>query len=104
MLYAYPTLQVLSTASDRVGPLIAFGFLLIPALTSHQFARTMRQFTITAAVIGGLSSFSGFWIAYEYNLPVGPTDVVVLGIVYCLAIVAHRLRMAIKVARGSTAK
>ena len=49
-----------SMAVLSVGPLIAFGFLLIPALTSHQFARTMRQFTIAASFLGGVSSFVGF--------------------------------------------
>ena len=80
-----------SMAVLSVGPLIAFGFLLIPALTSHQFAGTMRQFTVTASVLGGLSAFVGFWVAYEYNLPVGPTDVVLLGFVYFLAFVARKL-------------
>lgn len=80
-----------SMAVLSVGPLIAFGFLLIPALTSHQFARTMRQFTITASVLGGLAAFVGFWVAYEYNLPVGPTDVVLLGIIYFLAFLARKL-------------
>ena len=93
-----------SMAVLSVGPLIAFGFLLIPALTSHQFARTMRQFTITAAVIGGFSSFVGFWIAYEYNLPVGPTDVVLLGVVYCFGILAQRLRTAISASRQTRAR
>jgi ABC-type Mn2+/Zn2+ transport system permease subunit len=84
-----------SMAVLSVGPLIAFGFLLIPALISHQFARTMRQFTIAASLLGGVSSFAGFWIAYQCNLPVGPTDVVLLGVVYFLAIAAKKLQAAI---------
>ncbi len=56
-----------SMAVLSVGPLIAFGFLLIPALTSHLFARTMRQFTIVASLLGGASSFVGFWLAYRYR-------------------------------------
>ena len=68
-----------------VGPLISLGFLLIPPLTAHLFARTMRQFTIFASVIGGVASFLGFWIAYQWDLPVGPTDVVLLGIIYALS-------------------
>lgn len=71
-----------SMAVLSVGPLIAFGFLLIPGLISHPFARTMRQFTLYASLIGGIASFVGFWIAYQCNLPVGPTDVVLLGILY----------------------
>jgi ABC-type Mn2+/Zn2+ transport system permease subunit len=78
LLYLLIGLTV-SMAVLSVGPLIAFGFLLIPALASHQFARNMRQFTIIASVLGGLASFFGFWIAYAYDLPVGPTDVVLLG-------------------------
>jgi ABC-type Mn2+/Zn2+ transport system permease subunit len=79
-----------SMAVLSVGPFIAFGFLLIPALASHLFARTMRQFTITASLLGGACSFLGFWIAYQYNLPVGPTDVVFLGIIYLLAFLAKK--------------
>ena len=74
-----------SMAVLSVGPLIAFGFLLIPALTAHLFARTMRQFTIVASLLGGALAFIGFWIAYSYDLPVGPADVVLLGMFYGLA-------------------
>ncbi|HUN56261.1 MAG TPA: metal ABC transporter permease [Smithella sp.] len=65
-----------------VGPLIAFGFLLIPALTAHKIARNMRQFAILAPLIGGVTAFFGFCIAYKLDLPVGPTDVVLLGALY----------------------
>ena len=94
LLYLLIGLTV-SMAVLSVGPLIAFGFLLLPALTSHQFARTMRQFTITASLLGGVSSFVGFWIAYDWNLPVGPTDVVLLGVVYLLAFLGKKLWVAV---------
>src|ERR1043165_9199432 len=60
-----------SMAVLSVGPMIAFGFLLIPALTAHLFARTMRQFTLLASLLGGATAFFGFWIAYQWDLPVG---------------------------------
>ena len=75
LLYLLIGLTV-SMAVLSVGPLIAFGFLLIPALTAHQFARNMRQFTVLASLIGGATAFFGFWTAYQWDLPVGPTDVV----------------------------
>jgi ABC-type Mn2+/Zn2+ transport system permease subunit len=90
LLYVLIGLTV-SMAVLSVGSLIAFGFLLIPALASHLFARTMRQFTVVASILGGIASFGGFWIAYDYNLPVGPTDVVLLGIVYFFAFLAKKL-------------
>ncbi len=89
LLYVLIGLTV-SMAVLSVGPLIAFGFLLIPALTAHLFARNMRQFTILASLIGGAAAFFGFWIAYQYDYPVGPTDVVLLGGVYATAWVAAR--------------
>ena len=84
LLYVLIGLTV-SMAVLSVGPLIAFGFLLIPALTAHWFARNMRQFTVFASVIGGVTAFGGFWLAYQWDLPVGPTDVVLLGVVATVA-------------------
>jgi ABC-type Mn2+/Zn2+ transport system permease subunit len=78
----------ISMAVLSVGPLVAFGFLLIPPLTAHLFARNMRQFSITAAGIGVVSSFLGFWLAFHKDWPVGPTDVALLGVIYLIAFLA----------------
>ncbi len=83
--------MTVSMAVLSVGPLIAFGFLLIPALTAHLFSRNMRQFTTLASLIGGVAAFLGFWVAYRWDLPVGPTDVVLLGVIYGLAWVIAKL-------------
>jgi ABC-type Mn2+/Zn2+ transport system permease subunit len=90
LLYLLIGLTV-SMAVLSVGPLIAFGFLLIPALTAHLFSRTMRQFTVLASLIGGAAAFAGFWIAYAWDLPVGPTDVVLLGVIYAAGWIAARV-------------
>lgn len=83
--------MTVSMAVLSVGPLIAFGFLLIPPLTAHLFARTMRQFMIGSALLGGVMSFVGFWLAYQLDWPVGPTDVVLLGALYALAAAGRSL-------------
>jgi ABC-type Mn2+/Zn2+ transport system permease subunit len=90
LLYLLIGLTV-STAVLSVGPLIAFGFLLIPPLTAHLFARNMRQFSVLASLIGGVSALIGFWLAYQWDLPIGPTDVVLLGMVHAVAWIANRL-------------
>jgi ABC-type Mn2+/Zn2+ transport system permease subunit len=90
LLYLLIGLTV-SMAVLSVGPLIAFGFLLIPALMAHLFARNMHQFTILASLIGGAVAFFGFWIAYQYDLPVGPTDVVLLVGLYAFAWIAAKI-------------
>jgi ABC-type Mn2+/Zn2+ transport system permease subunit len=84
LLYLLIGLTV-SMAVLSVGPLIAFGFLLIPALIAHLWSRTMRQFTVFASLIGGAAAFLGFWIAYRWDLPVGPTDVALLGLIYVVS-------------------
>jgi ABC-type Mn2+/Zn2+ transport system permease subunit len=89
LLYLLIGLTV-SMAVLSVGPLIAFGFLLIPALTAQLFARNMRQFMILSSVLGGVSAFIGFWMAYQWDLPIGPTDVVLLGVIYTFAFCAKK--------------
>ena len=90
LLYLLIGLTV-SMAILSVGPLISFGFLLIPPLTAHLFARNMRQFIVFASLLGGIVSFAGFWLAYQWDWPVGPTDVVLLGMVYTVLWAVQRL-------------
>jgi ABC-type Mn2+/Zn2+ transport system permease subunit len=74
-----------------VGPLISFGFLLVPALTAHLFAQNMRQFFTLASLLGGVTAFLGFWLAYQWDWPVGPTDVVLLGVLYTISFGVKKL-------------
>jgi ABC-type Mn2+/Zn2+ transport system permease subunit len=81
-----------SLAVYGVGPLVTFGFLLLPPLIAHQCAPSMRSFALLAPTIGGVTSLFGFWIALRYDLPVGPTDVALLGVVYAITSALRRLR------------
>ena len=74
-----------------VGPLVTFGFLLLPPLTAHLFARNMRQFALLASALGGVTALTGFCLAYRWDLPVGATDVALLGLLYGVAFTAKRL-------------
>lgn len=75
-----------------VGPLMTFGYLLLPPLIAYSLAGTMRQLVLTSAGIGVVGALAGFALAYRFDLPVGPTDVAFLGIGYGLALVVQRLR------------
>jgi ABC-type Mn2+/Zn2+ transport system permease subunit len=81
----------ISMAVLSVGPLVAFGFLLIPPLTAHLFARNMRQFALAASGIGGVGALAGFYIAYRWDYPVGPTDAALLGAIYGLAFLMQKV-------------
>jgi len=76
-----------SIAVLSVGPLVTFGFLLLPPLIAQVFARNMYQFCGFACAIGAVASFVGFCLAYSWDLPVGPTDVALLGIIYGEAVI-----------------
>jgi ABC-type Mn2+/Zn2+ transport system permease subunit len=89
LLYLLIGLTV-SMAVLSVGPLISFGFLLIPALTAHLYARTMKQFAILASLIGGVSALAGFWAAYQWDCPIGPSDVVILGAAYTVGFILRK--------------
>jgi ABC-type Mn2+/Zn2+ transport system permease subunit len=59
------------------GPLVTFGFLVAPPLAARLLTRHMLSFSIAAAAIGGASAFTGFCLAYRYDLPLGPAEVAV---------------------------
>ena len=89
-----------SMAVLSVGPLVAFGFLLMPPLIAHLFARNMRQFALFASAIGGVTAFVGFCLAYRWDYPVGPTDVALLGVIYALGFFARKLIESLKLAES----
>ncbi|HTD88091.1 MAG TPA: metal ABC transporter permease [Candidatus Binatia bacterium] len=83
--------MTISTSVLSVGPLVTFGFLLLPPLIAHQFAATMRQFALISSAMGGLTAFTGFALAYRWDLPVGATDVALLGAVLAVSFVLKKL-------------
>jgi ABC-type Mn2+/Zn2+ transport system permease subunit len=91
----------ISMAVLSVGPLVTFGFLLIPPLIAHLFARNMRQFALIASAIGVAASFVGFCLAYRWDYPVGPTDVTLLGVMYALAFAVRKTIETLKFARSA---
>lgn len=81
----------ISMAVLSVGPLVTFGFLLLPTLAAHQLANTMRQFAVLSSLIGFFAAFAGFYVSYRWDLPVGPTDVALLGWVLGAVILFKKL-------------
>jgi len=60
-----------------VGPLLIFGFLVVPPLAARQITRGMWPFSIVASLIGGATALIGFYLSLRWDLPLGPTDVAV---------------------------
>lgn len=57
------------------GPLVTFGFLVVPTLTARLLTSRMLTFSLVAAALGGVAAFGGFYGAYRLDLPLGPAEV-----------------------------
>jgi ABC-type Mn2+/Zn2+ transport system permease subunit len=79
----------IAIAVMTVGPLVAFGFLLLPPLTVYLFARTIRALVVGASLVGGVCALIGFCLAYGLDLPAGPTEVALLGVVHLAAVLVR---------------
>jgi ABC-type Mn2+/Zn2+ transport system permease subunit len=67
------------------GPIVTFGFLLLPAVTARLFVRRMLTFSIASSLLGGATAFFGFAAAYRYDLPLGPAEVAIASVILLLA-------------------
>jgi ABC-type Mn2+/Zn2+ transport system permease subunit len=81
------------------GPLVTFGFLVVPPLTARLLTRRMLTFSIAASLIGGATSFAGFYCAYRFDLPLGPAEVALASVV--LMVVALGAAALRSIRRGS---
>ncbi len=59
----------------EAGPLVVFGFLVLPALAALRVAPGLGAALGIAAALGVLCSVGGFELAYRVDLPTGPTSV-----------------------------
>src|SRR5437867_848710 len=64
-----------------VGPLVMFGFLIVPPMIAGRLAIGMRNVSIVAALVGAGIALVGFAAAYRLDWPTGPTDVALAGVV-----------------------
>jgi len=72
-----------------VGPLLIFGFLVVPPLAARQITRGMWPFSIVASLIGGATALIGFYLSLRWDLPLGPTDVAVACAILALVVSAQ---------------
>ena len=74
------------------GPLVTFGFLVVPPLTARFLTRRMLSFSLVAAAIGGAAAFGGFYCAYRMDLPLGPAEVALASLMLIVVGTASMIR------------
>ena len=57
------------------GPLLTFGFLVLPPIAVRPLVSRMAPYFIAASAAGAGIAVAGFAVCYEFDLPLGPTMV-----------------------------
>jgi ABC-type Mn2+/Zn2+ transport system permease subunit len=73
------------------GPLVTFGFFVIPPLTARIITRRMLAFSLTSAGLGAITAFAGFYCAYRFDLPLGPAEVALASLGLAMTATIRRL-------------
>ncbi|HJY81380.1 MAG TPA: metal ABC transporter permease [Candidatus Binatia bacterium] len=76
------------------GPLVTFGFLVVPPLTARLVTQRMLTFSLVAAGLGAVTAFVGFYCAYRFDMPLGPAEVAVASLVLVAVAAAGAVRHA----------
>ncbi|MCL6435525.1 MAG: metal ABC transporter permease [Leptolyngbyaceae cyanobacterium HOT.MB2.61] len=69
-----------------VGVVLVLSLLITPGATAYLLVKRLYQVMILGAVIGVVSSVSGMYLSYFYNLPSGPAIVLVVSGLFLLAL------------------
>jgi manganese/iron transport system permease protein len=76
------------TASFRsIGGLLIFSLILNPAAAAYQLTYNLKRMFILSAVFGVLSSWTGLYFSYLFNIPSGATIVLTSSVIFMLAVV-----------------
>ena len=82
----------ISVGVMTAGPMVVFGFLVLPALAALRLTTHLFATFLVAAAIGTACSLGGFQIAYRADLPAGPVYVLLAAAVWLAASASARLR------------
>lgn len=82
------------------GPLLVFGFMVLPPLAARTMAWGMSSFLGLSSLIGVLIAVFGFYLSVRLDLPLGPTDVA-FGCAVIFAVYA--VQLLLRKGRGGSA-
>lgn len=76
-----------------VGPMLTFAYLIIPPLAVRRFCSKIRSFFILSALTGGISAALGFFVSYQMDWPLGPTEILVASLVLLASFLIKKLSL-----------
>ncbi|OFW80117.1 MAG: hypothetical protein A2887_01230 [Alphaproteobacteria bacterium RIFCSPLOWO2_01_FULL_40_26] len=75
-----------------VGILLMTALLILPASIARIFSTSAKQMMVLSLIIGITISATSFAIANRFNLTLGPTIIVIFGIIFFLSLIREKLR------------
>ncbi|MEW6593368.1 MAG: metal ABC transporter permease [Thermodesulfobacteriota bacterium] len=73
-----------------VGIVMVIALLTLPAAVAGNFARNLRQMMVLATLCSMAFIGSGLAVSYTYDLPSGPTIIVLAGLTYLMLLASRR--------------
>ena len=70
-----------------IGILLINSLLILPAASSKNIAKNMRQYHLFAIIISLVSGIAGILISYYINVPTGPAIVILSGVFYFITFI-----------------
>jgi zinc/manganese transport system permease protein len=73
-------------ACQTMGTLMALGMMMIPVSIARLFGRHLNQIILYGILIGFVLCYLGLFLSYHFNLPSGPSMIVLSGLFYILTV------------------
>ena len=77
---------VVAISIKAIGVLLVSAFVVIPACAARLLSRTFTSYVILSAAIGALSAVLGMILSASFNLPSGPSIVVIQLAIFLVAV------------------
>ena len=86
--------SIIAAGVMSAGPLVVFGFLVVPPLTARTLTRRTNSFSAAASLLGVICAFVGFLLSYVLDVPLGPAEVASACALFLLLKLAGSFRLS----------
>ena len=81
---------VVAASIKLVGVLLVSALLVLPASVARMFSHTTSQMAVIAALVGGVAVSGGLWTSSLWDIPAGPSIVLVALLLFILTFIVGR--------------
>jgi zinc/manganese transport system permease protein len=71
------------------GTLLTMGQMILPAIIARIFCEKLIPMMFTAAIVSLIGSIVGLCISFQFDLPTGPTTLLIWGVFYLITLLFH---------------